>query len=114
MVILAGGAVVNVILNIILIPIMGIEGASIATLCGYIVSNIVCVLVLCRMKLMVISRRMIASVALITLYFILWRLLFPSDILIGALSAILLTLIFILMYKKDLTLLLKGTKSKAQ
>ena len=112
MVILAGGALLNVVLNLVLIPILGMEGAAIATLCGYVVSNIVCIIVLCCMKLMIISKRMIASVIFITAYFVLWRLLFPDNIIIGTLSAVALTLIYILMYKKDLSGLLKSAKCK--
>lgn len=55
MLILSVSAGFNVLLNFKLIPIMGIEGAAIATLMGYLISVAICVIVLCRMKLMVID-----------------------------------------------------------
>ena len=56
MLILFGGALINIVLNFVLIPELGIEGASIATLSGYIAVNIVCVFVLKKMELMVCNR----------------------------------------------------------
>ena len=61
LIILSSGALINVVLNYYLIPVLGIEGASIATLSGYIVTVIVCMIVLSRMRLFVISKRCIVS-----------------------------------------------------
>lgn len=71
--ILAGGAVCNIILNFILIPRIGIEGAAIATLAGYIVSDVVCAIVLIKMKLMVLSKEFILSSVLMLIFFVIWR-----------------------------------------
>ena len=59
--ILSTGAAVNILINLSLIPALGIEGASIATLLGYIVSDIACVIVLCNMKLMMVLKSLCPS-----------------------------------------------------
>ena len=40
----------NIILNWVMIPAVGIEGASVATLLGYIISILLCVIILKKMK----------------------------------------------------------------
>ena len=64
--ILAGGAALNIILNLYLIPAIGIEGASIATFIGYFVSITTCVIVLTAMKLIKLS---IKNIIFIVLFF---------------------------------------------
>lgn len=75
MLILASGAAINVALNFWLIPIIGIEGASIATLAGYAISDVICTIVLMKMKLMVITKEFVFSSVLMVAYFLSWRLL---------------------------------------
>lgn len=99
--ILGSGALINIILNFIMIPRIGIEGASIATLIGYVVSDVICCIVLLKMKLMVISKRFIICSLLMTVYFILWRQLIPSNVLVGTVCAIVTSGIFYLFYRKD-------------
>ena len=113
MLILSVGAILNIIINYNLIPVLGIEGASIATLTGYIVSDIICVIVLCKMNLMVVSKRFIMSVILIIIFMILWRFLFKDKIIIGTTSAVVLTLLLIVMYKKDIVSLFIIRKNKS-
>lgn len=113
MLILSVGAILNIIINYNLIPVLGIEGASIATLTGYIVSDIICVIVLCKMNLMVVSKRFIMSVILIIIFMILWRFLFTDNIIIGTTSAVVLTLLLIVMYKKDIASLFIIRKNKS-
>mgnify|MGYP002704527992 FL=1 len=57
--ILSGGAFINILLNFFLIPKIGIEGAAIATLVGYAVSDIIAIIVLFKIKLMIINCRFI-------------------------------------------------------
>lgn len=93
MLILSSGAVLNIILNLILIPRIGIEGAAIATLLGYVVSVAVCTIVLIAMKLLIVKIRFIVSVLIMVLFFLLWRLFFTDDVFGGlfvALTAIVL------------------------
>ena len=112
MFILLSGAIINVILNLTLIPVIGIEGASIATLIGYAVSDIVCVIVLCKMKLMVVSFRFIVSTLLMMAFFFIWRSFIPENLLSGVSLAILLTVIYMIMYKEELLLILNKLKRK--
>ena len=112
MFILLGGAVLNVLLNMILIPTIGIEGASIATLIGYVVSDIVAVIVLCHMKLMVISKRFITATISMALFMVIWRLFFCNNALIGTLIAVALTILILYLYKTDLQKTILMVKSR--
>lgn len=102
MVILLTGAILNVLINVLLIPVIGIEGAAISTLVGYFISNVICVIVLLKLKLMLISKRFLVSTLCIIIYIILWRILFCNNSIMGLLMASILTFIYILLYKKDL------------
>lgn len=102
MLILSVGAVINVIINLVLIPVLGIEGAAIATLMGYVVSDIVCVIVLCRMQLMVISGRFLAASGVAAVFLILWRLIFSTSFPAGTIGAVAATLSLIGLYRKDI------------
>ena len=112
MFILSVGAVVNIIMNYILIPILGIEGAAVATLKGYIVSDIVCTIVLCRMKLMVVSGRFIAASVSMALFMIVWRISFSSNVVGGTMGAMAVSAILIAFYRKDIVKLVHMTKTK--
>lgn len=114
MIILLSGAIVNIILNFLLIPVLGIEGASIATLIGYIISDIICVLVLIKMKLMVISKRFIFASLGMVIYFIVWRLLISNNAILGTLFAIMLTGLYVFLYRKDLSFLFNRKKENTQ
>lgn len=110
MLILSAGALVNVAINYFLIPVLGIEGASIATLFGYAVSDVVCVIVLCKMKLMIISKRFVFASVGMCAYFVFWRLFISSNILAGSAIAIIATAYFVFLYKNDLQSLLNNIK----
>lgn len=110
MLILTTGALVNVVLNLLLIPICGIEGAAVATLIGYVVSVVVCVVVLCKMKLMVISNKFIFVVLLTVAYFILWRVFIPTSVIFGILAALLFSTAVAAVYRKDLSGFIKMLK----
>lgn len=112
MLILSAGAVVNIFINLVLIPLLGIEGAAIATLLGYVVSDVICVLVLCRMRLMIITRKFIISSLVMIVFLFVWRMLFSSNYLIGVGLAISLTIVYIVIYNKELKELIDGLKNK--
>lgn len=101
MVILASGALVNVLLNFMLIPICGIEGAAIATLLGYAVSDIVCVMVLCKMKLMVINIKFIVASVFMVIYFFLWRICFSANVVMGTIFAMIVVIVYVFLYRED-------------
>ena len=112
--ILSSGAVLNIIINYLLIPVLGIEGASIATLMGYVVSDIVCVIVLFRMKLMVVSHRFIIASIIMAGFMVAWRLLFNDLLIIGTVSAVVLTTIMVFLYREELikvTSMIKNRKT---
>lgn len=102
MLILSGGAVANIIINLVLIPALGIEGAAIATLLGYVVSDIICVMVLCRMKLMLVSKRFIVAAVLMAVYMIVWRIFILKNTIIGTIFAVAAALVFIYLYRDEL------------
>lgn len=114
MLILSAGAILNIIINYTLIPVLGIEGASIATLAGYVVSDIVCVIVLCKMKLMVISKRFILAVFIMVIYMLLWRLTFSKNIFKGTIMAILVMIAYLFIYKSDLMKFIYILKGKSK
>ena len=67
MIILTFGAIVNVILNQYLIPKIGIEGASIATLMGYLIADAICIIWLSNRKLLEIENKFFPIFTLILL-----------------------------------------------
>ena len=97
--ILLSGAILNIIINFFLIPILGIEGAAIATLLGYIVSDIICIVVLNHMDLIIISRRFYISAALTAVFFIMWRLFFSKQIIIAIFISIIPIFFMGVMYR---------------
>ena len=112
MLILGSGAIINVILNFALIPTMGIEGAAIATLLGYVISDIICVVVLCKMELMVVSKRFLSISALMLAFIMLWRFVIKDIIWLSIAIAIVLSVIYVLLYKDDLKKLFGSKKGK--
>ena len=110
--ILSSGVIVNLILNIQLIPLLGIEGASIATLIGYVISDVICVVVLCRMELMVVSPRFIISVLLMVVFMISWRFYFNDKIIIGLVFATATSIVLLLLYRSEISKLLQMIKKR--
>ena len=108
--ILSTGAIINVVINVFLIPVFGIEGAAIATLLGYVISDIICVFVLCKMKLMIISTKFVVASILMLCFILVWRLLIIDIIWVTVFLAVAITSLFIWLYRNDLSLLLKGLK----
>lgn len=110
MLILSVGAIVNVGMNLVLIPIIGIEGASIATLTGYIVSDIICCYVLVRMKLMMISRRFVFISILMLGFILVWRFVLINSTMISVTAAVVVICIIVRCYWPDISGLLSGGK----
>lgn len=106
------GAITNVVLNYFLIPKLGIEGAAIATLLGYVVSDVICVAILCRMELMVVSTRFFVISGITALYFIIWRLLLYAEPSLSSLGlAFVVSVGFVYLYKHELLMI--ATRAKA-
>lgn len=111
-IILTLGAVLNVVLNFWLIPILGIEGASIGTLVGYVVSVLICTIVLCKMKLMRVSVRFILSSLLITGYILLWRLFTIRIFWVSVIAAVVVSALMVMLYLKDIKVLFSKIKER--
>ena len=103
--ILSLGAALNLILNYTLIPVLGIEGAALATLCGYAVSVAVCTCTLQKFGLLRIPFRFSVSAVIMGGYLVLWRLSvrhkgLPLNMGITALCC----MGILILYKKELLL----------
>ncbi len=109
MLILSGGAMVNVFLNWYLIPSLGVEGAALATLSGYAVSVVICSVVLCRMKLMVVTKKFLIASTVMLAFIILWRFVLISSVLWSIVASFLCCAIFALLYRRDLGYFFKGS-----
>ena len=112
MLILSGGAIANVGINYYLIPTLGIEGAAIATLAGYVISDIVGVIVLQKMKLLRIQPRFAAASGIMLIYILIWRLIAKDSVCVSFMAAVLVSLLMVLLYRRDLTNLLARLKGK--
>lgn len=108
--ILSFGAIANIVLNIWLIPMIGIEGAAISTLVGYILSDVICVIVLYCMKLIIIRCKFYVSIVLMAAYILMWRFYLIENMIYSVVAAIVLTICFILLYKKEIRMLI-GNKN---
>lgn len=112
--ILMSGAILNVFINYFLIPIIGIEGAAIATMIGYIISDVVCVIVLCQMKLMVIPPRFIEASCIMLAYILMWRISFSDNGVLGTTIAFIVALVFGCLYRKEIVLLYNTIKHRKE
>lgn len=108
--ILSGGAFINILLNFFLIPKIGIEGAAIATLVGYAVSDIIAIIVLFKIKLMIINCRFIIVTILMVCFIFLWRLVIKQYVFLSLLFVVILSGLYILLYWSDIKLFLVQLK----
>ena len=100
---LAVGAGSNVVLNFLLIPRLGIVGASIATLIGYTMSVIIVAIINQKMGLLKVKFRFVLSSLLVALDFVVIGLSWLNLYLIN----LLLVIAILLAYKQDVELLIK-------
>ena len=95
-----------------MIPVLGIEGASIATLMGYVVSDVVCVIVLCRMKLMVISKRFIIASLIMTAFMFAWRLFLCTKTVFATIAAMFVAFLMVVLYHSELQKMISILKNR--
>lgn len=69
------GAFINVLLNILLIPVLGVEGAALATLVGYSVSVAIAASVAIKRKILIIERSTLLNIALFSSLVLVTRVL---------------------------------------
>ena len=101
------GAFCNIIINLVLIPCIGIEGAAIGTLLGYVISNVACIILLNKIKLISLTSRFYKIIIVTILYFIIWRFYLNEYIIYSISFAFLAVLIIIYIYRADLRKLIK-------
>ena len=100
---LALGAGTNVLLNYILIPRLGIIGASIATLIGYAISVVVAVIVTQKMGLFRITKRFVVSSILIVIDI----LAMQFDTVNIYIANLILVIVICFIYRGDVKMILK-------
>ncbi|MCR4898071.1 MAG: oligosaccharide flippase family protein, partial [Acholeplasmatales bacterium] len=101
LIILSIGAVANIALNFVLIPIIGIEGASIATFVGYFISIIICIIVLLKFKLIIISKKTIISFLSFIIIFLVMRSNSFSWYALNIPLAIAYVVLLLILFKND-------------
>lgn len=106
-IILFVGAVSNVVINAVLIPKIGIEGAALGTLLGYVAAIVGAVIVLSRMNLICVSKRFYVSVVLFIGFALIWRFLFIDSIWISLLIASAVSILYCVLYRSDIKSVLK-------
>lgn len=112
LIILSSGAVINVVLNLVLIPVIGIEGASIATFIGYLVSIILCVIVLIKLKLISLSAKFYIYFVVFVACFGVMRINAFSNYYINVPIAIAFSFLSLALYWKSIKSFLKKLFSK--
>lgn len=100
---LSSGAILNVLFNFGMVPVMGIEGAAIATVLGYILSLIMCILLLRKMKLININPKIKYSTIIFICYFIVWRIWLHRSSFLSILVAAFVECFYLLLYKDKLS-----------
>ncbi len=111
LILLSVGAIVNIFINLWLIPILGVEGAAIATLIGYIITLTLTIIVLNRLKLAEISHRFYIATVIMTLFLLIWRLFLRESTVISIILSVILIFTFIMLYKRDLMSLWSNIKA---
>lgn len=108
--------ILNIVLNSILIPTTGIEGAAISTLISYIAMLTVGMVILSKMDLFVFNNRFVISTSLMIVFGITWRLYLHGKILVPAIGWVVLCSLYLLLYKNEVVMyaeeLKKYVKSK--
>lgn len=103
-IILICAVIVNIACNYFLIPIMGIEGAAVATMLGYIIAVIVAYLVTTRKKLLHKEKRIFISLVIFILYLIIWRVIAINNLILSVLISIIFYLILYRIYRQEINL----------
>lgn len=109
---LSVGAILNIILNWVMIPAVGIEGASIATLLGYIISILLCVIILKKMKLININVKIYVNVIVFVSFFAVWRILVHDSIILSIIFGIIAECLYLFIYKDILASVIGRLKKR--
>ena len=111
-VILGAGAVINVVLNFVLIPVIGIEGASLATFIGYFVTIVIMAIVLKKMKLMHMREKTLVYSAAFIAGFGVMRIFDLAKWYVNLIVLVLFLALTVVLYWKDYSKYLHFHKRK--
>jgi len=95
------GAGLNVFLNYLLIPVLGIEGASVATLIGYSSSVVIMAVITTKMKLLKLQKRFVVSASITALFFVLSKLLLNKTLLPWLAVSLLSVGLILFLYREE-------------
>ena len=109
---LSSGAILNVIFNFMMVPVIGIEGASIATVLGYVLSLFMCIFLLRKMKLMNINSKVKYNVIIFVGYFVIWRVFLHKSLILSILVALFVECLYLLLYKDKLIKIIRKRRNK--
>ncbi|MDO7975851.1 oligosaccharide flippase family protein [Oceanotoga teriensis] len=97
--VLSLGVVANILLNLYLIPIIGIKGAALATVIGYVASLLVTIIVIKSKKLIILRKRIYINILTFSVLFIIYYYYF-NDYKITIIVSILYIIISVISYFK--------------
>ena len=80
---------------------------------GYLVSILLCIFWLVRMKLIAITKKTVLNFGILVSYFIVWRLRLHSSIVLSLVTGMAVVGIYALLYKDMLLGILKKRRKKA-
>lgn len=101
------GVIADLILNYLLIPLLGIEGAAISTLTGYLVSIIIITIVGAKLKMIIVSRKIIWLFVITAIIFVFFRLFLDISLMIKISIGLAGILFIIFIYKSEIKSILK-------
>ena len=108
------GAILNIVLNMILIATIGIEGAAIASLLGYVFSFVLVSVILLRKKMIFISKRFLVMISMMVTYIVLWRIALVEFFIYDLLVVLIFICIYVYLYRVDLKALVKRKKQSVK
>lgn len=71
---------------------------------GYAISGVICVIVLCKMKLMVVEKKFIFATLVMVIFFEIWRVFVNSNYIVGTLFASITSMLFLILYRNNIKL----------
>lgn len=110
--ILTGAVSINILFNYLLIPKIGIEGASIATMFGYIVAVVIAYLITLKANLLEKENRILISIVIFLIYLFIWRIFTVDNVIKSILITITFILIYLAIYKKEVIMVIEKIKNK--
>lgn len=99
---LIGAVCANAICNYLFIPVLGIEGAAIATVIGYLVAFLLCYLICVKKGLLIKNSRMMNSTIIFIGYYVIWRFIGINNLVISYILSIAVLCIYLILYKEEI------------